>query len=300
MSEHDETKHEVIENQESASTATATEEKSDKLRQEVVIRDAGPCRKHIKVTVNREDIDSRINDHFRKLILQDHAMVPGFRPGKAPRVVVERRYRKEVLDQVRAEVLMASLEQIADDYDVAPLAPPDIDPTKIEIPETGPLSWSVPGCVDGWDELRRRFGTRSLAELLQPTIDYAESGSPVPEMIAGYWRASRRKLAMDEGSAKVFLPHGQVPSVGQLFKNPALAASYREFVIKGGQAKQRLLKADEIGALATLPSREVLLAQTLGGMKAPIAGLVTVLGGTLRGLLTVLQARAKKLEEAAA
>ena len=78
------------------------------------------------------------------------------------------------------------------------------------------------------------------------------------------------------------------------------AASYREFVIKGGQAKQRLFKADEIGALATLPSREVLLAQTLGGMKAPIAGLVTVLGGTLRGLLTVLQARAKKLEEAAA
>ncbi len=35
-----------------------------------------------------------------------------------------------------------------------------------EIPLTGPLSWSVPGCVDGWDELRRRFGSRPLAELL--------------------------------------------------------------------------------------------------------------------------------------
>src|SRR5262249_26018790 len=38
-----------------------------------------------------------------------------------------------------------------------------------EIPETGPLSWSVPGCVDGWDALRRRFGTLSLEQLLEPT-----------------------------------------------------------------------------------------------------------------------------------
>jgi trigger factor len=141
MSEHDEPQVETAENQESAdpTTATATAEPSDKLRQEVVIRDAGPCRKHIKVTINRDDIDSRINDHFRKLILQDHAMVPGFRPGKAPRAVVERRYKKEVYEQVRSEVLMVSLEQIADDYDVAPLAPPNIDPTQIEIPESGPM-----------------------------------------------------------------------------------------------------------------------------------------------------------------
>src|SRR5438067_1897532 len=39
-----------------------------------------------------------------------------------------------------------------------------------EIPEIGPLSWSVPGCVDGWDELRQRFGTLSFEQLLRPTI----------------------------------------------------------------------------------------------------------------------------------
>src|SRR5438445_4339629 len=44
------------------------------------------------------------------------------------------------------------------------------------IPTTGPLSWSVPGCVDGWDELRKRFGTKPLAELLEPSIRYAENG----------------------------------------------------------------------------------------------------------------------------
>src|SRR4029079_1486533 len=38
------------------------------------------------------------------------------------------------------------------------------------IPGSGVLSWSVPGCVDGWDQLRQRFGTRSFAQLLAPTI----------------------------------------------------------------------------------------------------------------------------------
>src|SRR5436309_944598 len=42
-----------------------------------------------------------------------------------------------------------------------------------EIPLTGPLSWSVPGCLDGWETLRKRFGSRPLGELLEPTIRYA-------------------------------------------------------------------------------------------------------------------------------
>ena len=62
------------------------------------------------------------------------------------------------------------------------------DKGMTEIPTTGPLSWSVPGCVDGWDELRKKFGTKSFQELLAPSIHYAEKGVPVPEVIAGYWR----------------------------------------------------------------------------------------------------------------
>src|SRR5262245_54468957 len=45
-----------------------------------------------------------------------------------------------------------------------------------EIPTYGPLSWSVPGCVDGWYELLARFGTKPLSELLQPAIRAAETG----------------------------------------------------------------------------------------------------------------------------
>jgi gamma-glutamyltranspeptidase/glutathione hydrolase len=110
-----------------------------------------------------------------------------------------------------------------------------------EIPERGPLSWSVPGCVDGWDQLRQKFGTLNFQELLAPSIAYAEDGVPVPEVIAGYWRASERSLARDADSAKVYLVTGEAgirraPRTGELFKNPLLAESYRTIAREGRDA----------------------------------------------------------------
>ncbi|HEV3145383.1 MAG TPA: trigger factor [Gemmataceae bacterium] len=131
------------EHEEAAGEETATttkEEAPQKLRQDVEITDAGPCKKHIKISVNREDIDTRIDEKISELVQEhDKPVVAGFRPGKAPRKLVERRYRKQVQEDVRGEVLMASLEQLAEDHDIAPLAPPDIKPDKIQIPKEGPL-----------------------------------------------------------------------------------------------------------------------------------------------------------------
>lgn len=124
-----------------AESATAVapppEERPSKLRQTVEIKDVGPCKKHIKVAVDRADIKGRMDDHFKKLVME--STVTGFRPGKAPRKLVEKRFFKEVSDQVKSEVLLASLEQLGEDHDIAPLAPPNIDPDRIEVPEDGPL-----------------------------------------------------------------------------------------------------------------------------------------------------------------
>jgi trigger factor len=126
---------------ESTGTATdgdqAAEKGDENLHQLVDITDVGPCRKHIKVTVDRGDIDKLLDEKFSELVKE--ATVPGFRPGKAPRKVITRRFHKEVTDQVRGQLLLASLEQLAEDYDVAPLSPPNLDPSKIEIPKEGPF-----------------------------------------------------------------------------------------------------------------------------------------------------------------
>ncbi|OWK36242.1 gamma-glutamyltransferase [Fimbriiglobus ruber] len=131
-----------------------------------------------------------------------------------------------------------------------------------EIPETGPLSWSVPGCVDGWDELRKRFGSKPFAELLEPSIGYAADGAPVPEVIAGYWKAGERGLRAGQGTAAVYLPgpKGQAPKAGEVFKNPALAATYqliakdgRDAYYKGPIADRIVAFSDRVGGLFAKP-----------------------------------------------
>ncbi len=96
-----------------------------------------------------------------------------------------------------------------------------------EIPLTGPLSWSVPGCVDGWAELHHRFGTIPLADLLAPAIRYADEGFSVPPTIAGFWHAAEPKLLREPDAAATYLPDGHAPRNGDTFKNPRLARTYR-------------------------------------------------------------------------
>ncbi|MFM8584718.1 MAG: gamma-glutamyltransferase [Planctomycetaceae bacterium] len=105
-----------------------------------------------------------------------------------------------------------------------------------EIPVYGPLSWSVPGCVDGWEELRVKFGTRPLAELLAPAIEYAEEGFPVSEVIAKGWQASVGALREWPDSAATYLVDGRAPATGEVFRNPRLAATYRAIAAGGRDA----------------------------------------------------------------
>ena len=110
-----------------------------KLKQEIEMWDVGPCKKHIKVTIDRKQIDERFNEHYTKLVRSDQPQVRGFRPGKAPRKLIEKQYRDSVSEEVKTQVLMASLEQLADEQRIAPLSPPDLDPHAIFIPLQGPF-----------------------------------------------------------------------------------------------------------------------------------------------------------------
>jgi gamma-glutamyltranspeptidase/glutathione hydrolase len=116
------------------------------------------------------------------------------------------------------------------------------------IPTSGPLSWSVPGCVDGWAELQARFGSKSLAEVLAPAIEYAERGFPVSEIIAEDWQKGAEELAKIPTSASCFLPDGSAPKVGDVFRNPGLARSLRLVAEGGSGAFYRGAIADAIVA----------------------------------------------------
>lgn len=92
-----------------------------------------------------------------------------------------------------------------------------------KIPSHGPLPVSVPGAVDGWFELHNKFGKLPMSQILQPTIDYANNGFPLSELIAYYWGRSVPFLSKFPGFKETYTINGKAPKKGEIFKNPDLA-----------------------------------------------------------------------------
>ena len=123
------------------------------------------------------------------------------------------------------------------------------------MPTNGIHSVTVPGTVAGWEKLVDRFGKKKFRELLKPAIQLAEEGFPVTDWVGDYWGGSstQRKLEATESAARTFL-HGagsseqRAPRVGEIFRNPDLAWSYREIAQRGrkgfyeGEVAKRFLK----------------------------------------------------------
>lgn len=103
-----------------------------------------------------------------------------------------------------------------------------------QIPAYGPLPVSVPGCVDGWCELNKRFGSMEMDQILQPAIGYAREGFPVTELIAYFWAGNARSLSRYPNVAEVYMPNGKAPAKGEIFKNPYLANTL-EKIARGGR-----------------------------------------------------------------
>jgi gamma-glutamyltranspeptidase/glutathione hydrolase len=102
-----------------------------------------------------------------------------------------------------------------------------------KIPSHGPLPVSIPGAVDGWFEMHKKFGNMKMKEILQPAINYANNGFPVTELIAYYWSRSS-SLQRFPGFKETFLPNGKAPAKGEIFKNPRLAKTF-EILAKDGR-----------------------------------------------------------------
>ncbi|HMH32735.1 MAG TPA: gamma-glutamyltransferase family protein, partial [Puia sp.] len=100
----------------------------------------------------------------------------------------------------------------------------------------GPLSVSVPGCVDGWFELNKRFGRKPMQDLLQYAVQYARDGFPVADETAFVWKASEQKLSKYPNGATVYLPNGKPLQRGELFKNPQLASTLEKIARNGRDA----------------------------------------------------------------
>lgn len=117
-----------------------------------------------------------------------------------------------------------------------------------KIPLRGPLAISVPGCVDGWFELHKKFGKLPMKVVLAPAIEYARAGFPVTEVIAEDWGSSAKTLTNQPGFKETFMPNGRSPAKGEVFRNPQMARTLEK--IAGG-GRDYFYKGEIASAIAS-------------------------------------------------
>jgi gamma-glutamyltranspeptidase/glutathione hydrolase len=108
------------------------------------------------------------------------------------------------------------------------------------IPAHGPLPVSVPGAVDGWFEMHRKFGSLPMDQILAPAIAYAEKGFPLTELIAHYMQLSipfyQRSGYANIDATYLKQNDGRLPNEGEIYKNPYLAETYKKLAQGGRDA----------------------------------------------------------------
>ncbi|MDZ4657496.1 MAG: trigger factor [Bythopirellula sp.] len=120
-------------------TEQGAEEESKPLNLEVKIASPSACERHVTVTVAREDIERYLNDAYSELM--PSANVPGFRIGRAPRKLVENKFRKEVGELIKGSLLLDSLSQISEEQKFTAISEPDLKLDMIEVPDDGPMTF---------------------------------------------------------------------------------------------------------------------------------------------------------------
>jgi len=121
------------------SPVSGDESATQPLKLEVAIDKVSACERRVRVTVPREDID-----RYRDLALGDMmpaAMLPGFRPGRAPRRLVSSRFKSELSDQIRSKLLADAMTQVSEQEKLSPISEPDLDVNAVIMPDDGAMTF---------------------------------------------------------------------------------------------------------------------------------------------------------------
>ena len=162
----------------------------------VTITDAGPCKKKVAIEVPPEAIKAAIEKDYAEL--KKEAVVPGFRRGRAPMRLLEKRFGTDIRTQVKLKLLAEASDKAVTDNKIQMLGDPDIDYEKVELPETGAMKFEFEV------EVRPEFELPSLEgiEIERPRIEVTDA--QVDEELlflqrqAGVWTPKEGPAAADD------------------------------------------------------------------------------------------------------
>jgi trigger factor len=174
----DEKQSEAIKEEETAKlekeeqTEESKEEESPEPKDIVTIEQAGPCKKKVTIEITQEKIKKATDKQYKEL--GKEALIPGFRKGRAPRRLLEKRFGKETTEQIKLILLDNASKAAIEDNKLQIIGEPDIDIENIKLPDEGPLKFDFEVEVRPEFELPKLEGipvTRTKLEVTDEQID---------------------------------------------------------------------------------------------------------------------------------
>lgn len=189
-----------------AAAAEGDAEEPQRLNLEVKIDSPSACERHVTVTVSREDVDRYLDGAYSELM--DTAAVPGFRVGRAPRKLVETRFKDEIGEKIKGSLLMDSLSQISEDQSFTAISEPELKLDAIEVPDEGPMVFEFDIEVRPEFELPKWKGLK----IDRPVRDFtdADVAEQLEQMLARYGQLVPFDGAAEEGdyvTANIHVKH---------------------------------------------------------------------------------------------
>jgi len=175
---------------------TTKAETKDENKNIVKITDAGPCKKKVSVEIPAAKISKAFDGQYEDL--RKNALVPGFRKGRAPRRLLEKRFGKESSLQVKLKLLADASEAALKDNNIESLGEPDIDHEKIELPATGPMTFEFEIEVRPDIKLPALEGIPVEKPKLEVTDADVEKEITELQKRLGTWKPKDGKIAADD------------------------------------------------------------------------------------------------------
>lgn len=226
--------------------APATEDAADDtVKADLDLQDSGPARKTMVFTVSAEEVTRKIESTYGNLA--DEAVLPGFRKGRAPRKLLERKFASSIRGDVKQQIISEAYSKAVEDHTLDIIGEPEIrDVETLELPEQGPFTFTVD--VEITPDVKLPEFSSIQVERPDRTVDSAK----VDEEIA--------RLADQFGSMEQ-AEEGFTTKLGDYVRS--------NLVIRKGENA-----GDDAEVLAEVPGAYTLLHGEDKGFKGHIAGIV--------------------------
>lgn len=166
-----------------------------KLSLQLKVDSPSACKRHVTVTIPRADIERYFTEAFDDLVPK--AEVPGFRAGRAPRKLVESKFREQMSQQVKGSLLMDSVSQASDECKFSAISEPDFDFEAIELPAEGPMTFEFNIEVRPEFELPEWKGLKLERQVHDYTDE--EIDRHLQTLLARYGRLTNKEGAVEAG-----------------------------------------------------------------------------------------------------